>query len=621
MNEFQYRNPTPPWVQVNQFDTYLDTSVNKYTGLYPEEMMDTVKYFQSYPSNGKTMSFKQFRSVSRSREKGFPKVLLSQSDFAEGTVRLRYPAHYVLSEDIVFDPNPNDNWMPTKAQTTGSNAPYPVAPYGGYHLGFFAAITVEGENIFLDLNGKTIRQSLVFSVQQRFYANIELASTPFIPSQGPANFGNYISSAKNCLIANGTLGASSHHGIHGNSMKNVIMQNLIIEQFEVAGIALNGGEFCLVRNVQICNMSNDISVLSTYSSARFMEPVISEIVKGNPGATLEFADGAKTGQQILDDLRDEMQKVLVATQQQKEIPDGIFKNKTGLYDGGGYGIVLNSRGIVVNGFKKNREGAVGNENNVVHDVCIENCETGQGEIVGISVPANVSKPGAYGKKVQVGMVGDVFQIDVVTENQKYVGNVLSDAKLFLAKFGVGSQRGTVNIADSIIDWALSREANLHQVLKDNDLYFVSGGDSMAHVMKGFIGVFISAGKNIYVGETKVKNLANQANAGVVNVEATEDTPEVRPLEVTYDGAATRGFAVTGTETVVLRNCKISKLYSHCGISHGIDFLNTNSNVRCTENVRIRNVRSCNVSDQAAAPNPQNAKAVFVGISSDTSGLI
>lgn len=53
-----------------------------------------------------------------------------------------------------------------------------------------AAITVEGRGIILDLNNMTLRQSQLFNVQQRFYANIELASAPFIPGQGPASFGD-----------------------------------------------------------------------------------------------------------------------------------------------------------------------------------------------------------------------------------------------------------------------------------------------------------------------------------------------------------------------------------------------------------------------------------------------
>ena len=247
MNTSKYNNPTPPWIETFSFDSYKDTSEEKYKDIYPTAIMDTVKYFKTYTS-GPTMTFASFKANPVLNAT----VQLSQSDFTNGTVRLRHSAHYVLTENIIFEPNKADNWMPTAAQKAGgANADYPTAPHGGYHLGFFAAITVEAANVFLDLNGKTLRQSVLFSVQQRFYANIELASSPFIPLQGPGSFGNTIVAASKTLIANGDLGLSSHHGIHGNGMSEIIIQNLTIHEFEVAGIALNGGTNCLVRNVQI----------------------------------------------------------------------------------------------------------------------------------------------------------------------------------------------------------------------------------------------------------------------------------------------------------------------------------------------------------------------------------
>ena len=222
MNAYKWRNPTPAWIEVYSFDNYKDTSLTKYANLYSDEIKAVVTHFMEW-TDGPTMSWSAFKAnpVEGAR------VELRQADFTNGTVRLRHSAHYVLMEDIVFEPNPNDDFLPTAAQTAGgASAEYPTAPFGGYHLGFFAAITVEGKNIFLDLNGKILRQSQVFDLQQRFYANIELASTPFVPPQGPANFGDTITSADTCLVANGTFGLSSHHGIHGNSMTKVIIQNL-----------------------------------------------------------------------------------------------------------------------------------------------------------------------------------------------------------------------------------------------------------------------------------------------------------------------------------------------------------------------------------------------------------
>jgi len=613
MNASRYNNPTPPWIETYSFDSYKDTTNEKYSSTYPTKVMQLVEFFQNYPS-GPSMTFPQFKA------NPVPNAIVSltQNDFNNGTVRLRHGAHYVLSEDIIFEPNPNDNWMPTPAQTAGgANAEYPIGPFGGYQLGFFAAITLEAPDIFLDLNGFSLRQSKLFSVQQRFYAHIELASAPFIPAQGPANFGDTITSASKSLIANGELGLSVHHGIHGNGMSEIIIQNLIIYEYEVAGIALNGGSNCLVRNVQVNNMSRNNVVLSTYSSARFMHSTLKQVVTDNPGATLPLSSGVKTGEEILSNLDEAMNAVVYSVKNKVSIPESsIFKNTNGLYDGGGYGMVINSRGVAVNGFKKNRTGAIGNDNIVIHDVKINSCAVGQGEIIGVSVD-ETPVDSAYGGKEQVGVFGDVLQINVISSDGAYVGNVLSDAKLFIASH---AKKGTINITESIINWAISGQANLDEVLNDNNLYFVSGGDSMGHVMKGLIGLFISAGENIQAFNIQINDLSNSSLPGKASREKGAQAAII-PLAEVFNGAAVRGITVTGSENVLLKNIDIRGLKSECGVSCGIDFLNTNTGICAREGIQMNNIISANVSNTGDEPNPRPSRPVFFGVSADTQGLI
>ena len=106
---------------------------------------------------------------------------LRQADFASGTVRLRAAGVYRLMEDIVFEPNPGDDHNPVCPwQTLYCDAEVARA----YGLGFFAAVTMEGEGIVLDLNGHTMRQSEAHALQQRFFAVVETARQPFIPKWG-----------------------------------------------------------------------------------------------------------------------------------------------------------------------------------------------------------------------------------------------------------------------------------------------------------------------------------------------------------------------------------------------------------------------------------------------------
>lgn len=55
---------------------------------------------------------------------------------------------------------------------------------GPYALGFFAAITIEADNILLDLNGYTIEASLEFALKQRFFNVIQFSSRVFEAHDG-----------------------------------------------------------------------------------------------------------------------------------------------------------------------------------------------------------------------------------------------------------------------------------------------------------------------------------------------------------------------------------------------------------------------------------------------------
>ena len=142
-----------------------------------------------------------------------PWITLRQSDFNFGTYRIRESGRYRLGENISFKPNGDTNFRPKASQASL----YPTSgAEGAYRLGFFAAITVETSDVVLDLNGFSLDQHRDHALQQRFFSLIELADQPFIPRQGPADFGSSILAASKVVVQNGRLGLSSHHGIHGN---------------------------------------------------------------------------------------------------------------------------------------------------------------------------------------------------------------------------------------------------------------------------------------------------------------------------------------------------------------------------------------------------------------------
>ena len=182
---------------------------------------------------------------------------LFQSDFVSGTYRIDEPGTYILMEDIVFDfnagdvesPNSGDGWWPREEQ----EAEYPGAyrKRDEYFMGFFAGITVEADDVTLDLNGFSVAMSVPFYYQQRFFSCIALKSVAFPLNQGPGNFGMTPKYANNVHIKNGDIGLSSHHGIHGHFNHNVTITDVHVYGFETHGIQMSYFKDLTIENVEI----------------------------------------------------------------------------------------------------------------------------------------------------------------------------------------------------------------------------------------------------------------------------------------------------------------------------------------------------------------------------------
>ena len=204
----------------------------------------------------------------------FPLIcLLRAADVAEGTLIIDTPGVYSLCEDITFNPNPPlDTVSPADA--------FNPIKYGGLYdensfgLGFFAAIAITADDVTLFLNGHTLEQSKGHALMQRFYANIELNSSPFIPKTGPAQFvgeGDEFRAPSNIqILGPGTLGRSSHHGIHGNNNKNVQISNITFQDFEVAAVSINNVDGLVISENEIVQNRHDVPVSGIFSGAHFI---------------------------------------------------------------------------------------------------------------------------------------------------------------------------------------------------------------------------------------------------------------------------------------------------------------------------------------------------------------
>ena len=302
--------------------------------------------------------------------KQYKATYLHQSDFDNGTYIISKPGVYILAEDISFNPHPpgslgEDGVTVLDAYTGGRPFPsqygdpedgkYDPAAFG---IGFFAAIVIQANNVILNLNGHTIEQSEEHALLQRFFAVIELSDQPFVPGQGPSDFGDEITCAENVWITNGIIGRSAHHGIHGNANRNIYITNVDFLDFEVAAVALNGVEGLKIIGSTAMNRE-DVPILGSFSSARFISLYIDWLVATGSTTTLTVQGTALTATQIRDDLRNAINNAYedIITDglgfiDETEHPDeyALFHNKYGIIDGNSYGYLVNKFGVAVNGF-------------------------------------------------------------------------------------------------------------------------------------------------------------------------------------------------------------------------------------------------------------------------------
>ena len=137
----------------------------------------------------------------------------------------------------------------------------------------------------IDLNGHTLAQHKEFYLLQRFWNAIELANRVFVDNEGVSSL-NFqegdkeqfqsgrvpaMRGARKVHIHDGTLGLSSHSGIHGNNASQVYIENVIVRDWEVSGIHLNGCRRCTVKGCEVGPTSSQVPARATFSNARFLE--------------------------------------------------------------------------------------------------------------------------------------------------------------------------------------------------------------------------------------------------------------------------------------------------------------------------------------------------------------
>lgn len=580
-----------------------------------------------YERNG-TVSWSTFNSNQSVQKQQVVEV--NNADFATGTLRVKQPCMIRLTENILFNPNRPTTWLATGGGVTGdftqavaldpnrtldwwpdasvsnNTADYLTGDVAfAYGLGFFAAIAIEAEYVFVDLNGYTIEQHKEHRLQQRFFAVIELADQPFIPFQGPSNFGAVLRPARNCWIFNGTIGRSSHHGIHGNQADCVIIQDVEFDGYEVGAIALNGTKNLFLDNNVVIKNSRDVPVIGTYSVARFLKNFVNNIpidITLTP---------AQTAMGTLNNLLDETFNKIIFD----NLPvDPLFLNPSKIIDGNAYGFLLNPKGVAVNSFLERRNN---NKSNETTNIYINNCSVN-------GVHANIREIIAVGNgngKAQVDTAGAVLQFfnlvsTLVGDKYYYNGNELSDVQIELARIKHNREDinanvsffGTLNITRGIVLWK-DNAGYYFKINVNNKLQLFNGsdapvminsdiveyeifcnGDTMFHVNKGTIGLKIDGANNITIKNTNVSDIKNTGATGSeICGNYIKSHPDQNHI-IGYSGAQAFGASLCAVNDYTSENLHITEVESVNGTAYGITLQNDSFNCNM-KNTNVDYIRS------------------------------
>merc|ERR1719473_1451526 len=133
-------------------------------------------------------------------------ITMTALAFKEGSYIIDAPGVYELTEDVSFFP---ETILSSGVSSNDVSFPDPTSEkypqLGGYYLGFFAAISITADNVTLDCKGNTIKMSERFHKRQRFFANIELGSKPFISGAGPPQFASAFLGSAPVVVPNNVV--------------------------------------------------------------------------------------------------------------------------------------------------------------------------------------------------------------------------------------------------------------------------------------------------------------------------------------------------------------------------------------------------------------------------------
>jgi len=467
-------------------------------------------------------------------------VELTQQDFVKGTYRITRSGTYKVMEDIAFDfqagnvknPNAANSWFPKKVQQKS----YPGA--GGtrdeYHLGFFAGITVECNDVVIDLNGHELAQSQAFYFQQRFFSVIALKSVAFPLNQGNGFFGAEPVFASNVVIKDGSIGLSSHHGIHGHSNEHVTIENVHIHSFETHGVQMSHFHGLKMTDVEIGPSSTTAFLKAEYGFARWTLQRLTRIANDEEQAVntdafplqFEGRDEELTLDAIVLRLKMAMDVAFKSVsgveryaeederyQEAKE----LFINEDGVpYGAVMYGLFLNQDLAATHG---DHPSLIHSDGAVIEGLSVHDLSHKMVEYVRLDRRNQAPFRNPMGGVIDAAaLLGDLSELDLNDDGSvnwrkaRYRGDVLTDAFVALevatAEWG---ERGLMALGQDFVDWT----QGLLPFTNDDEGHplFGCNNDAMGMLPRGVVGVRMDGAERVEFKGLDVYNLYESGDAG------------------------------------------------------------------------------------------------------------
>ncbi|ETO36947.1 hypothetical protein RFI_00113, partial [Reticulomyxa filosa] len=383
------------------------------------------------------------------------------------------------------------------------------------------------KKVEIDLNGKEIEMSVEFRVQQRFYANIEIGSAPFIQGQGPAHF------------------------------------ELHIYEFEVGGIQMNHFSNVIIRNVEIGPSAVNVPVTAYWSNARFGLLNFRYLRDSHGDQLVHFANRQET--KSVEDIVDDLELTMDA------VCEKLFSGNIAIADKDNP--IRNDDDQIDTYHQLSQKATI--ENVTIHDLNIKTHEFGA-----FKSSDKLVNTGPYGDVFNMFAVFDVGRESLNSEysshfpwrNLTYRGHVLSDAQIALSMFGdADSEKGKAgtSVSSDLIQW-VTQGTSLPTSSK-----LICNGDVMFHATKGVVGLRIDNVDGVFVDNVSIKYLNNWSEMGHYTCNDESDQSHIIYSSQTtiptnhYEGAATRAISVINSKHVLFGDIHVHNIVSSYGNAFGL----------------------------------------------------